>query len=243
MSDKDQIHQSYNNKVSQIVFILLDKSYSMEELFQDQQTRLDSAKQFIKSFLNASNSTNTLYGLISFNHRYTINCDLTSSISQLQTELEKIEIEGSTHIFKTIENAAYRLIESQYNYPNAIKRIIVITDGCDNHADFTYEGERFFQLDIGKLSQRLIENEIRVDSIYLSDEIDPRLYKITKMTGCCSFKPLTFEEGLNIVTEESFCNSFARDFIPFSNENLNHDQIQNTPKPDNFDKHTPSKLS
>ena len=244
MSSQDQSNQEDNQKISQIVFILLDKSNSMEGLFQERQTLLDSAKQFIKSFLTASNSTNnlSLYGLISFDHRCTLNCDLTSSIYQLQTELERIRIGGATCIFKTMEKAAEKLIESQQKYPNAFKRINVITDGCDNHADFTYEGQRFFTFDIGKLSQFLIENKIRVDSIFLSDEIDPRLYKITKMTGCCSFKPSTFEEGLNIMTEEPFCNSFVRDFMPFSNENLNHDQIQNMPKPDKFDKHTPFKL-
>lgn len=233
-------------KVSQIVYILLDKSSSMFEEYNG-TTRFEAAKQYLISFLDAAyTSLNfSLFGLIAFDQNYTIACDLTILTPQFRDELEKIKEGGSTAIFKTMQAAAEELVEAHKKYCNAIKRIIVLTDGFDNHADYTWEGQRYFHYDISKVAQFLIDNQIRVDCLYVFDEADARLFKITKMTGGCAFYPSSIEEGLNIFAEEPFYNVLIRDFKPFSTERLNHDKIQNTPapRPDQWDKHAPSKAA
>lgn len=238
-------------QISQITYFIIDKSDSMFEEYKG-TTRFLAAKQFLISFLDAAyTSLNfSLFGLIPFDNKYNIVCDLTILSPNFRDELEKVKSGGSTHIFKTMQAAAEKLVEVQDRYPNAVKRLIVLTDGMDNHADYTYvnyEGveKRYFNLDISTVSNYLIDNKIRVDCMYVSDEVDARLYKLAKMTGGCAFYPSSIYEGLKIFSEEPFYNVLIRDFKPFSTERLNHDQIQSTPmpSPDDWDKTTPSKPS
>lgn len=233
-------------KVNQLVFILLDKSTSMFNEYKG-TTLFGAAKQYLISFLDAAyTSLNfSFFGLIPFDHKYDIVCDLTILTPTFREELEKIKVGGSTHIFKTMKAAAEQLVERQKKYPNAVKRLIVLTDGKDNHADYcsSYNGQRYFNLNLGEVANYLIENEIRVDCMYVSDEIDSRLYKMAKITGGCAFYPSSIEEGLDIFSEEPFYNVLIRDFKPFSTEKFTHEMIQNTPAPshDDWDKHSPSK--
>ena len=233
-------------QISQIVYVLFDRSASMFEEYQG-TTRYDAAKQYLISFLDAAyTSLNfSLFGLIPFDHRYSIVCDLTILSPKFREELDKIKEGGSTHIFKTMKAAAEKLVEVQDKYPNAVKRLIVLTDGKDNHADITYEGERYKKLDIAEVAKYLVDNKIHVDCMYVSDEVDARLYKVAKITGGCAFYPSSIQEGLNIFSEEPFYNVLIRDFKPFSTENFTHDQIQFTPMPnrDEWDKTTPSRPS
>ena len=93
--------------------------------------RYDAAKQYLISFLDAAyTSLNfSLFGLILFDHKYEIVCDLTILSPKFPEELDKMKEVGAIHTFKTMKAAAEKYVKVQDKYPNAVKMLIVLTDG------------------------------------------------------------------------------------------------------------------
>ncbi|OHT01164.1 hypothetical protein TRFO_01793 [Tritrichomonas foetus] len=257
-------------KVAQIVYILLDTSNSMKDQMKQsieespnqypednfKPTRYNIAKECFTTFMNCAYASLTfsLYGLIQFDNNVKKLCDPTIISPDFEKNVQNLELGQRTAIFKAIDFAIDELKPYQEKYTNAVPRIIVLTDGKDVLAekrDYTGVINNVVQYkvtgintDIGNVANKLVRNHIRLDSVYFikdDDDIDQRLYHLTKITGGCAFNTKSLDEGLSFFEQEPFYNIHIRKFDPFKNENYTHSQINNMPEvpPNQWEKFVP----
>ena len=74
-------------------FLLIDNSGSMYKMMRDHEgrltTRIESARNAIKSFLKSANNPNDRIGLASYNSNFTLHSDVTSDKTGIYDLLEK----------------------------------------------------------------------------------------------------------------------------------------------------------
>ena len=221
--------------ISQLCFVLVDVSGSMNEPFGVQEeedqyhrfqlTRLQAARGFLRSWVKIGNDfrNGCLYGLMSFDHRVRVRTELTSDISLFQDELNALQPNGPTRCFDAMKIASDRLIEASKTYTSAIKRLIVISDGLDNRTKQTV---------IENLPTDLVSNRIRVDAIIVTmdqEEIDRRLVAMARWTGGAVFCPRTLADGYRIMENEAFFDIGVRHFNDFQKLPITREMLENYP--------------
>ena len=256
------------DRIEQIVFLLLDKSSSMFDktnLVNGNITRYQAALQYLTLFVDKVVSTFSfsLYGMYCFSDDPEKICDLTIFSNDFINHVlscMKFEEGGLTNLFKTVDEACDQIIQIQKQFPKAIPRIIILTDGKDTKAvdpnlsmdalGNIYRDADIVHFDLGIFANKLVQNKIRVDSVYIidkfdKDDLDGRLFTISKITGGCSFCPLSLEDGREIFQQEAFYNVKIRKFNDFQVKNYTCDEIQKTLEqhrdPNEYDKVIPCK--
>ncbi|OHT12150.1 hypothetical protein TRFO_18140 [Tritrichomonas foetus] len=208
--------------VTQIVFIVVDESFSMSCPFDYGATRFDAARQFFVTFASRCYTfhTSTLYGLISFTHSVYVRNELNPLTLDFEKAIDSIRPNGATSMFSAMKVAAERMINLTKNreYPNATLRIILLTDGDDNRSS---------QSDINALPSLIYQYKIRVDSVIIGRELEHRLVALTRMSGGVILAPNTIKEGISYFDQEVFFNLDLRKFGPFQRKSP--DEIRNAP--------------
>ena len=85
-------------------------------------------------------------------------------------------------------------------------RIICLTDGRATDPDMA-----------GRVSQRLVQEKIRLDAVFASPKLECGLIALTKMTGGICVRPVSIEDANPIFEDEAFFNSSMRKYEPFLN--------------------------
>lgn len=203
------------NRVDQLIFICIDESRSMKFRLQggnpkadrNEISRAQIATQLLRAFVEQSYKlrVSSIYGLIAFGDSPRLIQDLTPLSEQFIEKCAEIKPTGKTHLFDALKLACDKLIESSEEeegyinapYPNAVKRIIIITDGEDNKSTALPSD----------LVNTFIANDIKVDTVLISSiDLSNRCCTISKMTAGLSFQPHSIEEGLKLFEQEGFIN-------------------------------------
>lgn len=220
--------------ISQLCFVLVDVSGSMNEPFgippeggfgKFPVTRLQAACSFLNKWVKIGNDfrSGCLYGLMSFDHRVRIRTELTPNIALFRDELNALQPNGPTRCFDAMKIASDRLNEAAKTYTNAIKRLVIISDGLDNRTKKPV---------IDNLPTDLVSERIRVDVIIVTvnqDEIDRRLVAMAKWTGGAVFCPQTLADGYKIMESEAFFDIGVRHFNDFQKLPITPDMLDNYP--------------
>ena len=220
--------------IVQLCFVLVDVSGSMEDPFgvkgeafdRSALTRIAAVRNFLTKWTKIGDDfqSHCLYGLISFDRRVRVLTELTPDISVFHERLEKLEPNGPTRCFDAMKTGADRLIEAGRIYNNAVKRLIVISDGLDN---------RTKKADIANLPNHLVSNKIRVDVVIMTvdqTEIDRRLVAMAKWTGGAAFCPHTLEDGYRVFENEAFFDINVRHFDEFQKLPITEEMLESYPE-------------
>ena len=220
---RTQIHKEAidPDKVAQLVYVCVDHSGSMKYPFpfkdpslgrhEEAFTRLVTAKLYFEAFVDSCYTfhTSSKYGCLMFDHEVEELCSLQPFTDQFVNSLTRIELRGATNIFGALHKAAQYLIEekNKIKYPNAISRILLLTDGCECPSTKPIENL--------PIINELIENEIRVDAVIIDQNaIENKLVAVTHLTGGDAFTPATFEDGIQLFNNEEFFDVNIRQFRP-----------------------------
>ena len=208
VSEDKKVSLVDKNKVEQVVYILFDNSGSMDtkDITSDQQTtRLEVAKQYLTTFANRAYGYRaaSVFGLVIFNSSFREKGELSPLITQFEKSMDSVKSEGGTALFDCIKSIALKLSEQKKNYPNAQLRMVIISDGDDQHSNSKPE----------EVSQLLVEKGIIVDSCIINSGEDncQRVAAISRITGGLSFKPKTINEGIKFFEQESFLYLTSRE--------------------------------
>ena len=211
-------------EVEQLVFVSIDESGSMDSRFEGNIVRFRACQELLGSFAAQAKRCHisTKYGLNTFETQVHHRLDLADLVSSFETALDTIRPNGWTAMFRGILEAANRLIAVESQYPKAIKRVIVMTDGDDNHDT----------PDLNQMFQRLIAHHIIVDAIIISQSVEWKLVSLAKMTGGIAVQASTLSIGLRIFERQAFYDPnirllpeprFNRSLIGSSNYSLDFD--------------------
>jgi ubiquitin-protein ligase len=209
-------------KVAQLVFVVVDSSESMQDCFES-ESRFDAVQKFLGTFVHsaAANHARALFGLISFSGQIVIRRDLTPLARSFEDALREIVPTGATQCFGAILRAAEKLVTAQPKYPNAVLRIFVISDGVDN---------RTRPPQTAALPNFLIQKQVRVDAMIVSDDIEKGLPQLAQWTGGVTFKPSSLEQGIALMEQEAFYNLAIRKFGSFRMTPVPKDWLANCPE-------------
>ncbi|MDD3934504.1 MAG: VWA domain-containing protein, partial [Methanoculleus sp.] len=119
--------------------LVIDQSRSMRYNInhvnndEDSNERMDAATAAAKTFIGNMTSDRDRVGLISFNSSTTPQNTLTASFGNVNTSLNALKPDGATQLRRGIYEAI--LMQNQTGRSDAIKAVIVMTDG-----DWNYDG-------------------------------------------------------------------------------------------------------
>ena len=184
-----------NQRVKQVIYFCVDVSYSMGELINETDgiQRLTVAKHLIKGFCDLIEDENipTLFALIKFSNEVAKVLSFTHEINEVYDAAENLKNMKATALLDAVKEAAEDIISIEKEEQNALKRIVVISDGHDNRSS----------TDIIELKQLLKEHQIRVDCLNIGTDIEQRAQEISNNTGG-TFKIINnYNEGIKAIKE------------------------------------------
>jgi ubiquitin-protein ligase len=129
--------------------------------------------------------------------------------AKFEREIHAMEgLKGGTALWRAIDLAAenIRAFVNKGSFPNAKRRIVVITDGVDH--DPGHETDPF------TVAQKLIENDIVLDAVMVTtdkeDIENAHLCLMVEMTGGIAFQPQSVDGGIDFFEREAFLNLRVR---------------------------------
>lgn len=213
-----------SEKVTQLIYICVDKSSSMNCGYDQGLSRFQASQKFFEKFVKACYKyhTTSFYGSIMFNssvvERNKLEPLSENFLSQMINLNERAS--GGTAMFRAIRQAGELLVRKNggNKYPHAVLRIVVISDGED-----IYSGPQ----EIADIANYLLQNKIKVDAFIVSNDVAKELVAITRYTGGVAIFPHGLNEGLDLFNKEEFFNVDLRKFgDPYSKKVTSND-IQN----------------
>ena len=213
-------------KVTQLVFIVIDKSGSMRSPFGGGFSRFQASQKFFIKFTKACYRyhTTSLYGSIMFNDGTEVRNKLNPLVNNFEERMiiEGERAQGGTRMFTAMRKGAELMIEANQGnkYPNAIFRLIVISDG--------YDGCQ--KSEMANVSNFLLQNKVRVDAIIVSNQIAKELVAISRFSGGIAIFPRSLEEGLELFNKEEFFNVNLRKFGPIRSTEVTENEIRGLPQ-------------
>ena len=128
---------------------------------------------------------------------------------------------GGTRMFTAMKKAADIILRANQGkkYPDAVFRIIVISDGQD----------RCGIEETKEVSNFILQNKFRIDAIIVSNDIARGLVAISEHTGGIATFPRSVQECLELFNKEEFFNVDLREFGPMHAPNLTTNDFKNLP--------------
>jgi hypothetical protein len=208
------LRQLERNNLDQIVCFCFDTSSSMKLNVNGLPTKNDRSlsrqfhsKEYLKAFVARVNAyrITTAFGLISFNDvcRVEARCQLIET--SFANTIEHLAFCSNTKLWDGILLAVKQVIDfdgpaNAPEFPNAKRRIIVISDGCD----FKSDTEPFTVLQT-LLAQNIVLGVVMVCSGTKADK-NPPLCLLAKLSGGIAFQATDLHEGLRFFECEPFLN-------------------------------------
>lgn len=223
----DEIKKSIDPaKVKQLVIICVDKSSSMTINYDQGLNRFQASQKFFIKFTQACYRyhTTSLYGSIMFNNQIEIRNQLNPLPKNFEQQMiiQNEKPSGGTALFKAMKTAGDLLAkENEGNkYPNAVLRIIVISDGKDIYANAP---------SMAQISNELLEKKIRIDAIIVSQEIAKELVLTSRESGGVAMLAQHFNDGIDLFNKEEFFNVDLRNFGAMRQPNFTEANFRGLP--------------
>ncbi|KAF2463700.1 uncharacterized protein BDR25DRAFT_245013 [Lindgomyces ingoldianus] len=159
---------------------------------QDSKTlsRLDVLKQMFDAFINRVLAYNfqTHIGLITFRSTASLTQDITHAVENFRHQLNSTTASGDTALWDALLLAQDQLLQYSEKFPKAKLRIICLSDGDDTKS----------KEQVTEVSQKLVRDNIVLDSFCLGEEENLDLQALSYLTGGYKFQPDTMEEAMAI---------------------------------------------
>ena len=203
-----------SDRVEQIIMVCFDQSGSMRQNLEGEKiddkpeipSRLTIAIQYLTSFANKFYAYRSpcILGLVSFNMGLYYPCPLSPLIPDFEDKgLMELMPFGKSRLWDAISISCDYLNKfcidenNKQIFPNAKKRILVISDGEDI-------GSKTKSTDIAK---KLMDNKIILDSVIISsEEICKELAVISHISGGVALNPDDINKGLYFFELSAFQN-------------------------------------
>lgn len=204
---------------SQVIEVLFDESISMVKLLDGhthrghpENSRIEYAKQFLRALMARTYAyrVSSVFGLITFNKTIVDRCVLSPLVSDFTEAIAGLKPAAGTVLWDAIDSACKTIRdynvrtdgdEEMIVHPNAVQRILVISDGRD-------EGSVHNPWEV---AATCIRNRVVVDSVLVAtddDNID--LCLLCQLTGGMAFRTESLEAGLALFEQEAFLNIDVR---------------------------------
>lgn len=172
-------------------------------------------------FIKAQNAhCKSLYNLVTFNETPSIICEPTSNINDLSRRYQTIKYSHETKMYENYgtrasSRAKYRkcyeainfcannLIQQSLKYPDAMIRIVIITDGTVDQSD---------EITVSKTANILTSNKIHLDFAIVNGWVSPILCMMSKWTGANVFKINNLNDCANIFGNPAFYDPRIRQY-------------------------------
>eukprot|EP01022_Parablepharisma_sp_SALTPOND_P012918 TRINITY_DN1681_c1_g1_i1.p1 TRINITY_DN1681_c1_g1~~TRINITY_DN1681_c1_g1_i1.p1 ORF type:complete len:941 (-),score=113.11 TRINITY_DN1681_c1_g1_i1:7817-10639(-) len=185
----------------EVIVLLFDTSGSMQEVYIEGIEKMRAAKSFFYTFADRAMGygLKSAISLILFNHTITVKCQFTERFRSFKRHVEVCKPNGSTRMYDALLLACENLKKFGSEYPAAIKRIIVFSDGEDT-------GSKSNEFTAAKT---LRDSKILVDSVVVGTR-NQQLKGISLSTGGYSYFFTELEEGIQLFENETFLKATLR---------------------------------
>ena len=202
------------DRVKQIIMVNFDESKSMTGDLEGYEipknsrlcSRVTIAIQYLTSFANRAYGYRIpcIQGLASFNNKITLRCPLSPLVPDFENKgLKGIKPNSTTKLWDSLLYSCQEIVNFRKDekgndkYPEAVSRILVISDGEDVDSKAKVE-------DVVK---ELIKNKIIVDSVIINTEEGCKmLCAVCHATGGLAFRPENIDEGIELFEQSAFLN-------------------------------------
>lgn len=176
-------------------------------------TRLDVLKQMFEALINrmlAYNYKNHV-GLVKFSSHAQVVMPISHVLENFRRATNELKGGGDTALWDALALAGDQIEQYAFRFPNAKKRIVVISDGRDTKS-ITNTSHA--------ITSNLLQKGISVDSVSLGDEDNTDLRTLSYMLGSYRFHPTSLTNALAICEMEPFLSLSQRPPIIFPRHNL-----------------------
>ncbi|KAK4500447.1 hypothetical protein PRZ48_008636 [Zasmidium cellare] len=159
-------------------------------------SRLDVLKQMFDALINRliAYSFKTHVGLVTFDSDCRLHMAPSPTLENFRRATSAMVARGDTKLWDGLALAKDQLLEYAEKFPNAKKRIIVLSDGVDTKSTSTSQ----------EIAWDLFQKDILLDSISLGTESNLELKSVSQTLGCYRFHPTSVSNGLAICELEPF---------------------------------------
>ncbi|KAF3931222.1 hypothetical protein ABW19_dt0209355 [Dactylella cylindrospora] len=153
-------------------------------------TRLDVSKEIFSSFVNRTLAYNypNHCGLLPFSTEFQVTQEITHVLENFRDMVMRMTPDGDTALWDALDLAINKLNESGRNFPNAKKRIVCFSDGCDTSSATTSS----------RVLDRARYSNIVIDSFCLGSENHSELMWVSHNTGGYKFQPASLEDAMGV---------------------------------------------
>ena len=206
-----------NDDTSQVLYLIIDRGYTMV----NQKTKFLEYK-CMDTFFNMIKKIHCKlsFGLGTFNETTKIICNLTTNINMLFQKYQSIKNTHETVMYENnsiiksnrakyrkcydaINVCAKELINKKYQFPDAMFRILVITDGTIDQSD---------AITLSKLANLLTINKIYLDFVIINGWISPIVNKMSNWSGGSVFQIASQKDIDNVFGNQAFYDPRIRKF-------------------------------
>lgn len=217
------------DQIQQIMQIAIDESSSMNWQLSGrnskncpEKSRIYLTKQYFQAIFSRISSYRIACatGLLTFNNQITPRYPLSAFTvlnDNLRQAMNEIAPAGGTRLWDAIKSSADSILgfnssdidPNIKNYPNAMQRILVISDGEDTESE----------VEPDNLVQYLNDHNIIVDAVYVSSVGDvSALLSLCHCTGGLCFQLSNIDEGIQLFEKEAFMDISLRKISQKSNQ-------------------------
>ncbi|KAF2158863.1 hypothetical protein M409DRAFT_61284 [Zasmidium cellare ATCC 36951] len=153
-------------------------------------SRLDVLKQMFDALINRliAYSFKTHVGLVTFESNCRVHMTPSSTLENFRRATNNMKARGDTKLWDGLQLAKDQLLEYAEKFPNAKKRIVILSDGMDTKSTATSQ----------EVAWDLFQKGVMLDSISLGDEPNLELKTISQILGCYRFHPTSVSNALAI---------------------------------------------
>lgn len=166
-------------------------------------TRLDVLKQMFEALINrmlAYNYKNHV-GLVKFSSHAEVVVSISHVLENFRRATNELEGGGDTALWDALALAGDQIEQYACMFPDAKKRIVVISDGMDNKS-MTHSSH--------SITSELLRKGIAVDSVSLGNEDNTDLCTLSYLLGSYRFHPVSLTNALAICEMEPFLSLSQR---------------------------------
>lgn len=178
-------------------------------------TRLDVLKQMFEALINrmlAYNYKNHV-GLVKFSSHAEVVMPISHVLENFRRATNELKGGGDTALWDALALAGDQIEQYASRFPNAKKRIVVISDGRDTKSiTNTSHG----------ITSNLLQKGISADSVSLGDEDNTDLRTLSYLLGSYRFHPTSLTNALAICEMEPFLSLSQRPPIISPRHNLTY---------------------
>jgi ubiquitin-protein ligase len=200
------------NQIKELIVVCFDESSSMEWDLSGSRIppgdgrnfpRVTIAAQYLTSLANRQFAMNIprVQGLLTFGSTITVRAKMNPLTPRFEDGIKQVAPAGRTMLWDCLLRARNELLTAKIKYPNAVLRIVVISDGEDTQSSSSPH----------VVAKQLIDSSIVADAIIVNlREASKPLSALCHLTGGCAFRPDSIEEGLQLFEQEGFLSLSQR---------------------------------